>query len=103
LVTAATGREISLPEFLQVGERIWNLERLYNLGAGLSRADDMLPERCFEPIQGEASEGAVMDRGEFEKMLGEYYRLRGWDEGGIPTRKKLRGLGIPEYADLAKR
>lgn len=44
-----------------------------------------------------------MDRGEFEKMLGEYYQLRGWDEQGIPTRKKLRGLGIPEYAELAKR
>ena len=102
-VTAATGREISLEEFLRLGERIWNLERLYNLGAGLARADDLLPERCFEPIQGEASEGAVMDRGEFEKMLGEYYQLRGWDEQGIPTRKKLRGLGIPEYAELAKR
>ena len=102
-VTAATGREISLQEFLRVGERIWNLERLYNLGAGLSRADDLLPERCFEPIRGEASEGAVMDRGEFERMLDEYYQLRGWDEAGIPSRQKLRGLGIPEYAALAKR
>jgi len=102
-VTAATGREISLQEFLRVGERIWNLERLYNLGAGLTRADDLLPERCFEPIQGEASEGAVMDRGEFEKMLDEYYQFRGWDEAGIPGRRKLRGLGISEYAALAKR
>lgn len=102
-VTAATGREISLQEFLRVGERIWNLERLFNLGAGLSRADDLLPERCFEPIRGEASEGAVMDRGEFERMLDEYYQLRGWDEAGIPSRQKLRGLGIPEYAALAKR
>jgi aldehyde:ferredoxin oxidoreductase len=103
LLSAATGREISLEEFLTVGERIWNLERLFNIGAGLGRGDDRLPERCFQPIQGEASEGAVMDREQFEAMLDEYYRLRGWDERGIPTEKKLEELGIPEYASLEAR
>lgn len=96
-VTAATGREISLKDFLAVGERIWNLERLFNIGAGLGRADDSLPERCYQPIQGEASEGAVMDREKFESMLSEYYRLRGWDEQGNPTVEKLEELGIAEY------
>lgn len=94
LVAAATGREISLEEFLRLGERIWNLERLFNLGAGLSRSDDALPERCFEPIKGEASEAAVMDRKAFERMLDEYYAARGWDRDGVPTRKKLEELGI---------
>jgi len=102
-VGAATGREISLRGFLTVGERIWNLERLFNIGAGLGRADDRLPERCFQPIRGEGSEGAVMDRQRFEEMLDEYYQLRGWDEQGIPTSKKLKELGIPEYARLEKR
>jgi aldehyde:ferredoxin oxidoreductase len=102
-VSAATGREISLKEFLAVGERIWNLERLFNIGAGMGRADDRLPERCYQPIRGESSEGAVMDRQKFEGMLDEYYRLRGWDQGGIPTQEKLEELGIPEYARLGVR
>jgi aldehyde:ferredoxin oxidoreductase len=92
-----------LKEFLAVGERIWNLERLFNIGAGMGRADDRLPERCYQPIQGESSEGAVMDRQKFEGMLDEYYRLRGWDQGGIPTQEKLEELGIPEYARLGVR
>jgi len=103
LVTAATGREISLHEFLAVGERIWNLERLFNIAVGFGRADDQLPERCYEPIQGEASEGAVMERRKYDDMLEEYYRLRGWDEQGIPTEGKLQELGIPEYARLGTR
>jgi aldehyde:ferredoxin oxidoreductase len=102
-VTAASGREISLEEFMAVGERIWNLERLFNIGAGMGRADDRLPERCYQPIQGEASEGAVMNREQFERMLSEYYSLRGWDERGIPTGQKLEELGIPEYARLGVR
>jgi aldehyde:ferredoxin oxidoreductase len=102
-VAAATGREISLEEFLSVGERIWNLERLFNIAAGITRADDGLPDRCFEPIKGEASEAAVMDRQRFEMMLDEYYRLRGWDEGGVPTAAKLEELGIPEYLRLGAR
>jgi aldehyde:ferredoxin oxidoreductase len=102
-VAAATGRDISLKDFLAVGERIWNLERLFNIAAGLGRADDRLPERCYQPIKGEASEGAVVDRDEFERMLDEYYRLRGWDEQGNPTQGKLEQLGIPEYARLGLR
>jgi aldehyde:ferredoxin oxidoreductase len=103
LLCAATDREISPEEFLRVGERIWNLERLYNLGAGFSRADDRLPERCFQPIQGETSEGAIMDRKQFEQMLDEYYSLRGWDAEGRPARSKLEELGIAEYEDLGRR
>jgi len=102
-VRAATDREISLEEFLAVGERIWNLERLFNIGAGLGRADDRLPDRCYQPVQGDASEAAVMDRARFERMLDEYYRLRGWDEQGFPAPQKLEELDIPEYARLGAR
>ena len=100
-VEAAVGRALSLEEFLKTGERIWNLEKLFNLGAGLSRADDCLPGRCYEPIKGEASEGAVMKRELFETMLDEYYAVRGWTKEGVPTREKLRELEIDEYAGLA--
>ena len=73
-------------EFLKCGERIWNLERLFNNKAGFSRNDDTLPERFFE--------NGGIDKTGFEKSLDEYYQLRGWDESGVPTQEKLRELGI---------
>jgi aldehyde:ferredoxin oxidoreductase len=100
-VQAAVGVSLSLPEFERLGERIWNLERLYNLGAGYTRADDSLPERCFQPIKGPASEGAVIERERFEAMLDEYYQVRGWDRDGVPTAGKLAELGLQRYAALA--
>jgi aldehyde:ferredoxin oxidoreductase len=78
--------DYSIEEFLQCGERIWNLERLFNNTAGFSRKDDILPERFFK------TDG--IDRNEFEKSLDEYYLQRGWDEFGVPTGGKLRELGI---------
>jgi aldehyde:ferredoxin oxidoreductase len=101
-VQAATGIALSLAEFERLGERIWNLEKLYNLGAGHTRAEDSLPERCFEPIKGPASEGAVIERAKFEAMLDEYYAARGWDRDGVPTAGKLRELGLERYASLGR-
>jgi len=71
ILSAATGVEYSTDEYLKCGERIWNLERFFNIKAGLSRKDDTLPGRFFE-------EGGI-DRAMFEKALDEYYHLRGWD------------------------
>jgi aldehyde:ferredoxin oxidoreductase len=100
---AATGRAMSLPEFERLGERIWNLEKLFNLGAGFGRADDSLPARCYEPIKGPSSEGALIERDRFEALLDEYYRLRGWDRDGVPAGPTLRALGLEGYASLAGR
>jgi len=86
MLSAATGVDYSTEEFRKCGERIWNLERLFNIGAGFSRKDDTLPERFFE--------SGGLDRAEFEKALDEYYNLRGWDENGVPTREKLRELEL---------
>ena len=86
LLSAATGLDYSIGEFLKCGERIWNLERLFNNKAGFSRKDDTLPERFFE--------NGGIDRNEFKKSLDEYYQLRGWDEFGVPTQGKLRELEI---------
>jgi aldehyde:ferredoxin oxidoreductase len=99
-VNAATGRSMTPDEFITLGERIWNLEKLFNLGAGLTRADDSLPGRCFEPVKGEHSEEAVIKHNQFESMLDEYYKVRGWTEKGIPSGAKLQELGIEEYVRL---
>ena len=83
-----TGQE----DFMKTGDRIWNLERLWNLKAGLTKADDTLPDRVLkEPIQTGPSKG---DISHLDVMMPEYYKLRGWDEDGVPTEVKLRSLAL---------
>ena len=89
---AATGIEISLDEMMEAGERIWNLERVFNLKAGLTGKDDRLPDRIVkEPMPSGPAKGKVV---ELDKMLPEYYSLRGWDNEGVPTKEKLKELGL---------
>jgi len=90
ILSAVTGVDYTSEDFMRVGERIWNVERLYNLREGFSKDDDILPERFFE----DEVNGRVIDREEFLKTRDEYYRMRGWDENGVPTKRTLRRLGI---------
>jgi aldehyde:ferredoxin oxidoreductase len=88
----ATGVNISDEDLLQAGDRIWNLERLFNLKAGFTKADDTLPARLLsEPMQGGPHQGNVV---KLDVMLPIYYNIRGWDEDGVPTEEKLRELGL---------
>ena len=92
LMTAATGIPYSTEEFMKAGERVWNLERLFNLQAGFTAGDDTLPVRMLkEPIVSGPAKGHVNRLGQ---MLPEYYMLRGWDPSGIPTKEKLDSLGL---------
>jgi aldehyde:ferredoxin oxidoreductase len=90
-LTALTGINFPTGELIQAGERIWNMERLYNLREGFTRADDTLPPRLLEEPAGGASEGWVSH---LEPMLVEYYRARGWDENGVPKPAKLEELRL---------
>ena len=77
---------------MKAGERIFNLERLFNLGAGFTRKDDTLPERFLkEPLPEGPAKGKVAM---LDEMLPEYYVLRGWDKSGRPTENKLKELGL---------
>jgi len=77
---------------LKAGERIWNLERLFNQKAGLTGSDDTLPKRILEePIPAGPSKGKT---NQLSELLTEYYKARGWDEKGVPTSKKLKELGL---------
>jgi len=92
ILRAATGMPYSDAELLKAGERIWNLERLWNLRAGYTKKDDTLPSRLLkEPIVSGPSKGEVC---ELDLMLPEYYKARGWDGGGRPTKEKLEELGL---------
>jgi aldehyde:ferredoxin oxidoreductase len=89
---AATGIPFQLADFVKAGERTWNLERLWNLKTGLTAADDTLPERLLK--EGHKSGPAKGVTVHLDQMLPVYYRTRGWDEHGVPSRQKLAELGL---------
>ena len=92
VTAAATGVAFTLDDFLKIGERTWNLERLWNLKAGLTKADDSLPKRLLnEPHKQGPSAGVTVN---LDAMLPVYYEERGWDEAGVPTQEKLAELGL---------
>ncbi|WP_227817596.1 aldehyde ferredoxin oxidoreductase family protein [Nitrogeniibacter aestuarii] len=91
-VAAACEGDWSLEKLNEVGERIWNMERQYNLAAGFTKADDNLPPRLTtEPAQAGPAKGLVNG---LDKMLPEYYSIRGWTEEGVPTQDTLSRLGL---------
>jgi len=95
MINAATGWDLDLPELERIGERICTLERAFNVREGISRKDDTLPWRIqHEPIPDGPSKGAFCPPEELDKMLDEYYELRGWSHDGIPTPERLRALGL---------
>lgn len=92
---AVTGKDWDMPYMLKISERIRNLERMFDVRQGLTRADDTLPKKFFDtPLTKGKYEGAVLDKVKFEQMKDEYYELRGWDKNGIPTKEKLTELGL---------
>jgi aldehyde:ferredoxin oxidoreductase len=96
LMTSITGIQYETQDLQLAGERIWNLERLYNLRAGFTREDDTLPPRFLdEPLKEGGSAGHVVH---LDEMLAEYYRFRGWTSDGIPTPRKLAALGLDMLA-----
>jgi aldehyde:ferredoxin oxidoreductase len=114
-LSALWGRRVSSEELLTAGERIVNLERLYNVRLGLSRVDDRLPDRFIsEPLEIHAFDrdeatGEMHPSPEpvhvgvlrgFDAMLDRYYQLRGWDENGIPTPETLHRLGLDNWSSL---
>jgi aldehyde:ferredoxin oxidoreductase len=86
-----TGLPLYTGSFFSLGERCFNLERLFNLREGLSAADDTLPKRLTEVPQDPSDPTTVVP---LTVMLATYYRVRGWDKQGVPTPRKLRSLGI---------
>ena len=83
LLTLVTGKTFTQESLITIGERIWNLERMFNFKAGLGGETDKLPSRFKVPLQ---------------PMLEEYYRVRGWKPNGFPTQDKLKSLGLGEKA-----
>ena len=89
------GKEWSEEDVMRLGERIWNLGRLFNLREGIET--DTVPAKLLEPGSAFAegpSAGKAIGRERFEQSLLEYYRLRGWDDNGVPTEARLAEVGV---------
>jgi aldehyde:ferredoxin oxidoreductase len=100
MINAVTGWNLKTEDVERIGERICNLERAFNVREGVTRKDDKLPHRVMEePIPSGAHQGMRCSREELDKMLDEYYRLRGWTNEGIPSKKKLHELQLDFVAD----
>jgi aldehyde:ferredoxin oxidoreductase len=96
MIRLATGWDLSLDEFLRVGERRINLMRAFNAREGLTREQDSLSKKFFQPLQGSGpTVGVHYTEEEFEHMKDVYYEFVGWDkETGNPTPEKLDSLGL---------
>ncbi len=96
MLFAITGIDRSWESLLKTGERVFNLEKMFNYREGFRREDDSLPERFFtEPLTVGPKKGAVLTKGNFNQILTKYYQTRGWDPKTTrPTKTKLESLGL---------
>jgi aldehyde:ferredoxin oxidoreductase len=94
LVAAATGWNTGATELLRVAERVLTVARLFNNREGFSAADDVLPERFFQPKTEGAIAGKAPDRAKLEEAKRFFYTLMGWDTKGVPLPEKVEELGI---------
>jgi aldehyde:ferredoxin oxidoreductase len=99
LASALSGRAVSVSELFMAGERVVNLERLFNLQHGNGISDDRLPDMFFKKEYNAGIEPSKPAEW-MEPMKQEFYKIMGWDETGHPTAEKLAELGItrPQYA-----
>ena len=104
LYSLVTGIPTTSDDMRKAGERIINLARIFNIREGLTREDDHLPPKIMTvPIPDEGPvKGSFVSREDLNKLLDDYYTVRGWSARGIPSLAKLGELGLEEYADIVK-
>jgi aldehyde:ferredoxin oxidoreductase len=100
MINIVTGFNYKFEELVEVAERILDLERAFNVRTGIRRKDDTLPRRFLEePIPEGPSKGMYTDEQTLNKMLDDFYTLKGWDKRtGIPTKEKLIKIGLEDVA-----
>lgn len=94
-IKLVTGFRMDINRFIKTGERGYNLERLINIRQGMQGSDDNLPKRLTNELQrADDAESKV----KLQEMLKDYYKIRGWDSQGIPTKRRLKKLDLEEYS-----
>lgn len=92
-IEAATGMKMTFGKFIRIGERGYNLERLIDVNLGVSVKDDVLPERLTTELQIVTNPKSKVP---LDKLRTKYYKVRGWDVNGIPTKKTIKRLKLGE-------
>ena len=98
LIKFSTGIELTVKELYTIGERIYTLERMFNIREGFTRKDDYPPERMFK--EGTEAENVAVPKGtkldirKYNQLLSNYYAVHGWDENGVPKEEKVKELGL---------
>jgi aldehyde:ferredoxin oxidoreductase len=102
LYSLVTGYAMTPEELSVAGERINTIAKLINLREGKTRQDDTLPWKVMnQPIPDDGpAKGAVVTQDELDLLLDDYYQARGWTLEGVPTKAKLKELGMEEYSSL---
>jgi aldehyde:ferredoxin oxidoreductase len=95
-LNVVTGWGFDLTQFMEAGERIYNLKRLYNIECGFSRKDDTVPRR-IATLKRSAGGSAENLPPQIDPMLDEYYNVRGWDEAGVPRRQTVERLELTKH------
>ena len=99
-----TGIPMTGKELPTAGERMSNLARLYNVREGLTRKDDSLPPRIMkDPIPSGVAKGSYVKQEELDIMLDGYYEARGWTKEGVPTKDKVKELGLEAYSNIVEK
>jgi aldehyde:ferredoxin oxidoreductase len=95
-IKGVTGWDLKSADLMELGDRLYNLKRAFNIRMGISSKDDVLTERIYGLLRpgGPAEEGKKV----FFDMRKEYYKAREWDENGIPKKEKLIALGLEKEA-----
>jgi len=86
-----TGYKMNINKFIKAGERGYNIERLINIRQGLTASDDTLPKRLRKELQNQNDPKSSV---RLEDMIQSYYKIRGWDKVGVPTKKRLKKLKL---------
>ncbi|MFN2363332.1 MAG: aldehyde ferredoxin oxidoreductase family protein [Halarsenatibacteraceae bacterium] len=94
MLEAVTGLDFN-GKFFEIGSRIWNLERMINVSAGFTRDDDYLPDRFSSQGGSGPSKDSLVNQ---DKLLNEYYDLRGWNNKGQPKENLIKDLNLTEIA-----
>ncbi len=99
VLNLVTGRNDSVADLENLGDRIWNMARIFNLAEGFRRKDDLMPQRIHRDALKEGPPaGVLIPEDAYLEALDEYYQLRGWDSDGVPTLSTLEQLKVDRKA-----
>jgi aldehyde:ferredoxin oxidoreductase len=101
LYTLVTGIKATPEDLQRAGERIYNLEKAYNIREGWTKKDDYPPPRVMiDPIADGVAKGQLVRQDEFEMMLDAYYEARSWNKDGVPKKQKLADLDLGDIIEV---